>query len=189
VGDLDGEHGPVTTQTFDSLFESFEHTVFRLEALPAYDVGGADAERFQAFQEGRPLSVRSVRTSPWLARIAVSTVTARKAWSRVRVVDSPLSPYQRYSLEAYRESQAAGEEILLAPRSAVHDWGPDFWLFDGGTSTARAALMQYSPDGEFQGFEFIEDPEALARMEQTRLIAVANSVPLNVFLAEDVVGA
>ncbi|QYN37113.1 hypothetical protein K1T35_07635 [Pseudonocardia sp. DSM 110487] len=176
-------------QTFDSLFESFERTVFRLEALPAYEVGGADAERFQAYHEGRPLSVRSVRTSPWLARIAVSTVTAGKAWSRVRVVDSPLSPYQRYSLEAYRESQAAGEEIFLAPRSAVRDWGPDFWLFDGGTPRARAALMRYSPDGQFHGFEFVEDPEPLAGMEQARLNAVANSVPLNVFLAEDVAGA
>lgn len=176
-------------QTFDSLFESFERTVFRLEALPAYDVGGADAERLQAFQEGRPLSIRSVRTSPWLARIAVSTVTAGKAWSRVRVVDSPLSPYQRYSLEAYRESQAAGEEIFVAPRSSVRDWGPDFWLFDGGTPTARAAIMRYSPEGQFQGFEFVEDPEELARMEQTRLNAVANSAPLNVFLAEVRAGA
>lgn len=122
----EGQRGrAVSGQTFDSLFESFERTVFRLEALPAYEVGGADAERFQAFQEGRPLSVRSVRTSPWLARIAVSTVTAGKAWSRVRVVDS----------------------------------------------------------------ELVEDPEALARMEQARLNAVANSVPLNVFLAEDVAGA
>jgi len=179
----------VSGQSFDSLFESFERSVFRLEALPVYDVGGADAERFRAFQEGRPLSVRSVRTSPWLARIAVSTVTAGKAWSRLRVVDSPLTPYQRYSLEAYRESQAAGEEIFLAPRSVGRDWGPDFWLFDGGTPMARAALMQYSPDGQFQGFEFVEDPEVLARMEQKRLVAVANSVPLNVFLAEDVVGA
>ncbi len=176
-------------ETFDNLFESFRRTVFRLEALPAYDVGGADAERFHAFQEGRPLSVRSVRTSPWLARIAVSTVTAGKAWSRVRVVDSPLSPYQRYSLGAYRESQAAGEEIFIALRSAVRDWGPDFWLFDGGASAARAALMQYSPDGQFQGFEVVEDPEVVARMEQTRLNAVANSVPLNVFLAEALAGA
>jgi hypothetical protein len=179
----------VSEQTFDSLFESFEHTVFRLEALPAYAVGGTDAERFQAFQEGRPLSVRSVRTSPWLARIAVSTVTAGKAWSRVRVVDSPLSAYQRYSLEAYRESQAAGEEIFLAPRSAARHWGPDFWLFDGGTSTAGAALMRYSSDGQFDGFDLVEDPEELAGLEQVRVSALANAVPLNEFLAEDLAGA
>lgn len=176
-------------QTFDSLFESFEHTVFRLEALPAYDVGGADAERFQAFQEGRPLSVRSVRTSPWLARIAVSTATAGKAWSRVRVVDSPLSPYQRYSLEAYRESQAAGEEILIARRIAVDDWGPDFWLFDGTTPSARAAVMRYMRDGQFEGFDLVDDSKALAQLQQLHDKAVANAVPLNVFLAEDPTGA
>jgi hypothetical protein len=179
----------VSTESFESLFESFEHTAFRLEALPTYDVGGADAERFQAFQEGRPLSVRSVRTSPWLARIAVTTATAGKAWSRVRVVDSPLGPYQRYSLEAYRESQAAGEEILLARRAAADDWGPDFWLFDGATPTARAAVMRYATDGQFQGFDLVEDLEVLAQLQQMQVKAVAHAVPLNVFLAEDLAGA
>jgi len=179
----------VSGETFDSLFESFEHTVFRLEALPGYDVGGADAERFQAFQEGRPLSVRSVRTSPWLARIAVSTATAGKAWSRVRVVDSPPSPYQQYSLQAYRESQAAGEEILIARREAVDDWGSDFWLFDGSTPKARAAVMRYTQDGHFQGFDLVEDPTLLAQLWQVHVMAVTNAVPLNVFLAEDPTGA
>jgi hypothetical protein len=179
----------VTAASFDALFDSFERTVFRLEALPVYDVGGADAERFTAFREGRPLPVRSVRTNPWLARIAVSTVTGGKAWSRVRVVDSPLSDYQRYQLEAYRESQAAGEEILLAARSAVGELGPDFWLFDGGTPAARAALMHYTRDGKFQGFDLIEDRDELAKLQQVRTKAVAHAVPLNAFLAEHGAGA
>jgi hypothetical protein len=104
-------------------------------------------------------------------------------------VDTPLSAYQRYSLEAYRESQAAGEEILIARRTAVDDWGPDFWLFDGGTPSARAAVMRYTQDGQFEGFDVIDDSEALERLQQVHVKAVTNAVPLNVFLAEDPAGA
>jgi hypothetical protein len=117
----------VTPEEFDALFDTFHHTVARLEALPAYDVGGQEAVRIQAFREGRPRPLRSVATDPWLARIAVSTITAGKRWTRVRVVDEPLTEYQRYQLTSHQESQAAGERVLIAPRSAVGDVGPDFW--------------------------------------------------------------
>ncbi len=39
----------MTPDDFDRLFNLFHTSVFRLEALPAYKVGGADAERLRAF--------------------------------------------------------------------------------------------------------------------------------------------
>ncbi len=119
----------MTSEEFNALFDAFHTTVFRLEGLPDYAVGGFDAERLAAFRDGKPMPERSVRTSPWLARIAVTTVN-RKAWERVRVVDEPLTEYQRYELLAYQESQAAGEQIRVLTRSEAGEWGSDFWLFD-----------------------------------------------------------
>ena len=61
---------------FDALFNSFGTDVVRLEALPFYAVGGTEQQRLDAFHARRPRPLRNVRTDPWLARIAVSTVTA-----------------------------------------------------------------------------------------------------------------
>lgn len=173
----------MTTGTFDALFDSFDHTAFRLEALPAYAVGGSEGERLHAFREGLPRPERSVRTSPWLARIAMTTATAGKSWSRVRVVDTPLTDYQRYQMESLRESQAAGEEILVVTRTQVGDVGPDFWLFDADTPGAHAVQLNYGPGGEFGGFQQVPT-DRLAEIHERRDRALAAAVPLNVFLAE-----
>ena len=84
-------------EDFDAHFDRFTRTVFRLETLQDYTAPG-EAERVEAFRCGRPRPERSVRTSPWLARIAVATVTEAKRWQRVRVVEEPLTGYTRYQL-------------------------------------------------------------------------------------------
>lgn len=166
---------------FDALFDEFQHSAFRYEGREVYNVGGAEADRIQAWREHKPRPERSVRTSPWLRRIAITTA-AGKEWSRVRAVDEPLPEYLRYELSGYVESQAAGDRVLLVNReNASH--GRDFWLFDGGTSTARAALMNYTETGEFLGFEAVTDRDALADLEATRQRLLAAATPLNVWLA------
>lgn len=176
------------TGDFDALFDSFRDTVFRMETLPAYHVGGAEADRIAAFQQGRPRPERSVRTSAWLARIAVTTVQASKRWSRVRVVDEPLTEYQRYQLESYRESQAAGEQVSLVHRArikdTIRDLGPDFWLFDGDSSDARAAVMRYTDDGQFVGFDLTDDAQTIMGLSFLQRTVQRMAVPLNTFLAE-----
>jgi uncharacterized protein DUF6879 len=163
---------------FNALFDSFTATVVRLEALPAYAVGGAEGERLAAFRAGQPRPLRSVRTDPWLARIAVTTVTAGKRWSRVRVVDDPLTDYERYELASYRESQSVGEEIQIAQRRDVGDVGVDFWLFDD----RHVVLMHYHPDGSVDRRELCDDADVVAEC-RARLTAVeAAAVPLNVAL-------
>jgi hypothetical protein len=171
----------VNPAEFDALFDAARSTIFRLEQLPAYAVGGAEEDRIRAFREGRPRPERSVRTSAWMARIAVTTV-AGKSWSRVRVVDQPLTEYERYELESYRESQAVGESISIVLRSTVEAEGPDFWLFDGGTEHARAVLMHYTDDGRLDRRELVEDAELLATLQARREAASATAMPLNEFL-------
>src|ERR1700761_3459549 len=94
----------------ESCFEAFTCSAFRLETLPLYDA--ADDARFAAYRRHDPLPDRSVRTSPWLRRVALTTV-AGQSWQRVHVVDHPLSEYQQFELIAYAESAAAGEDIRI----------------------------------------------------------------------------
>jgi hypothetical protein len=173
----------VTPEEFDALFDTFHHTVARLETLPAYDVGGQEAVRIQAFREGRPRPLRSVTTDSWLARIAVSTVTAGKRWTRVRVVDEPLTEYQRYQLTSHQEAQAAGERVLIVPRSAVGDVGPDFWLFDEAGPDAHAAVMRYDPEGRWLGASLVSYQDEVRELGERLHAAAARAVPLNEFLA------
>ena len=123
------EGAPVTG--FPDCFDEFRVSAFRLETLRQYAVPAED-ERIAAFREHRPLPERSVRTSPWLRRIA-DTTAAGKRWSRVHVVDEPLSEYVRFEMVTYRESAQAGEEIRIADRRAdpaLDALQTDFWLFD-----------------------------------------------------------
>jgi hypothetical protein len=127
-----------------------------------------------------------VRTEPWLARIAVTTV-AGKSWERVHVVDHPLSEYLRYELEGYVESQAAGEQIKIADRAAdesLTGLGDDFWLFDGDSPDAYAVLMRYDEAGHFVGFEHTVDPAVLERCRREREAVRRHALDLNVYLAE-----
>lgn len=179
VQDGDG----VNFDDFDSHFDRFAMDVVRLENLQHYAISDEDA-RVKAFREGTTRPERSVRTEPWLARIAITTV-AGKNWERVHVVDQPLSGYLRYELVGYVESQAAGE--LIADRAAdesLTQLGEDFWLFDGDSPNAYAVLMHYDGAGHFVGFEHTTEPAMLDRCRRERELVLRRAVDLNTYLAD-----
>lgn len=177
----------ITSAEFDALFESFHTTAYRLETLPAYDVGGGEAVRLRAWREHTPRPVQSVRTSPWLARIAATSL-AGKRWARTRVVDDPLTDYQRFQLaNAYPEAQTAGDEIRVVQRAAFLGASSDFWLFDGGTEHSRAVTMTYDSAGHWLSAELVTDSAQLAELDAVRAAADAVAAPLNVFLNATVV--
>ena len=173
-------------EDFDAHFDRFTHTVFRLETLQDYTAPG-ETERVEAFRRGLPRPERSVRTSPWLARIAVTTITEKKRWQRVRVVEEPLTGYTRYQMAGYAESQAAGEEIRIVRRTAAPALATlrrDFWLFDTATPGACALLLDYSPTGEWRGGELTTDPHALLELQAERDLALRWAAPLNEYLVQ-----
>ena len=174
----------MTPAEFDACFDRFKESVWRLETLQRYTID-EEEERIRAWREGEPRPERSVRTSPWLRRVAVSTADG-KEWGRVHVVEHPLSEYLRYQIAGYIESAAAGEEIRIADKSAdpaLADIGPDFWLFDGDSPEAFAILMRYDEAGHWLGADYTTDPETLGRCRQAQAVALRHSVPLNVYLA------
>lgn len=72
----------------DACFDRLTASAFRLEALQRYAVDEDDQD-FIAWREGRPRPERSVRTEPWPARVATTTLTQGKRWERVHVVEHP----------------------------------------------------------------------------------------------------
>jgi hypothetical protein len=174
----------MTPEDFAACFDRFKESAFRLETLQRYTVPD-EAERIRMFREGRPRPERSVRTSPWLRRVAVTTA-AGKRWQRVHVVDHPLSEYLRYELVGYVESAAAGEEVRIADRATHPDLGKlttDFWLFDADSGNASAVPMHYDEGGHLLGYELTQRLEELDQRRSERDLALAHSVSLNEYLA------
>jgi len=173
----------LTPEELDAAFDGFATSAWRLEALQCYTVD-KEQERIRAWREGLPRPERSVRTSPWLRRVAVSTAAGRR-WGRVHVVAHPLSEYVRYQLGGYIESAAAGEEIGIADQAAHPGLaaGPDFWLFDEGTPGEFAIVMSYDDDGRWLGAERTDSPAELAQCRQAKALALNHAIPLNAYLA------
>ncbi|MGH3823993.1 MAG: DUF6879 family protein [Pseudonocardiaceae bacterium] len=173
----------MTPEEFDQSFDRFEFSAFRLEVLQRYAVSAEDA-RMRAFREGTPRPERSVRTSPWLQRIAATTM-AGKAWSRLHLIQEPLSEYLRYELIGYVESCACGEEIRLAYPPDERPALVDFWLFDSSTPGAFAVLMHYSDDGEVLGYEYVDKSLEVAELETVRDLVWSRSWSLAEHLARN----
>ena len=170
---------------FAACFDEFQVSAFRLETLRQYAVPAED-ERIAAFRERRPLPERSPRTSPWLRRVA-ETTAAGKYWSRVHVVDEPLSEYVRFEMVTYRESAQAGENIWITDRRAnpaLDALQTDFWLFDAETDRPFAALMQYDADGHYMDAAVTTNRTAIAECKAARDLALNHSVPLITYLAD-----
>jgi hypothetical protein len=171
---------------FSACFDNFRYTADRIETLQLYDVP-AEAERIAAFREHRPMPERSPRTNLFLRRIA-DTTAAGKRWSRVHVLDLPLSEYVRFELQTYRESAGAGEHIWLAERTASPDLarlGRDFWLFDAGTPYAVAVLMEYDQDGHYLDASVTTDRDVLQACTSAWDLALRHAVPLERYLGKE----
>lgn len=170
---------------FGALFDSFTDTVFRLETLQYYDVSAED-EDFRAWRERAPLPEYSVRTSSWLARIAATTITAGKQWSRAHLIRHPLTDYLDWEIRGYLEQQAVGEQILLVDldqHPELSDVGPDFWLFDERTDHPGAVLMRYDEAGRMASRELAVEPATIQELAEIKARVLGAAVPLNTYLA------
>ncbi len=170
----------MNVEEFGRLFTSFQQSAFRLETLAQYLVA-EEADDFAAFQAGRPPPRRTPEDDEWLRMIAQDTA-AGKHWSRVHVVEHPLTSYLRYELACYPDSVAAGEQVLIADRDAhpqlVSLENGDFWLFDD----RLVVRMRYDDQGHWLGAERAPDAD-LQEYHRRRDLALAHAVPLEDYLA------
>lgn len=151
------------------LFEGAKRSVFRLETLPVYEVG-EDIERQRALAAEGRLPPPSPDRVAFIRRMQERT--RRVAWSRVHVVDQPLTPYLRHELAAYAEN----EQVWIAERAAhpgLADLTGDFVLVDD----EAGVWFRYDERGRLVGYERVA-PEDLDRCREQRDLALAHAVRL-----------
>ncbi|MGH3915534.1 MAG: DUF6879 family protein [Pseudonocardiaceae bacterium] len=152
-------------------------SAFRLETLPQYLVP-QERDEFAAWRSGRLVALPTPETNPWLAHVAARASSGVR-WSRVHVLDHPLSEYCRYEIWGYAANQAAGEQIYLADRGTHPDLESlreDFWLVDD----AVAVRMIYAAQGRFERPELVENVRPYVAM---RDIAFRHAEPLDEYVA------
>lgn len=179
-----GGDAVISGAEFGALFDRFRFSAFRMETLQAYVVE-EDQAAIDGWRTGQARPEYSVRTSPWAARLATTSI-AGKSWQRLRVVSLPLSEYTRWEMAAYIESAVLGEEIRILVRSKeFEDLTEDFWLFDEGEPDARAVTLHYDDAGRpgEHEYEYVTDPSMIARLTQTAARGWDAGIPLNRFLA------
>lgn len=165
---------------FDRLFHTFKHSAFRLEQVQQYLVPEDDAA-FTAWRERRSLPEFTVDTSPWLRLIADTTAAGRR-WTRVHIVEQPLSEYNRFRLATDSALTSAGEHTCVVDRArhaeldALRD---DFWIFDD----QLVVTIQFDREGHFDGLTRIPD-EDVDRYRAQRNRASRWAVPLDVFVTD-----
>lgn len=170
------------TLDFNGCFDRFRATAFRLETFQRYTVA-EDEPAIAGWRSGRARPEISVRTSPWAARLASSTI-AGKSWRRVRAVDHPLSEYVRWEMAAYAESSVLGEEIRILHRAgSFGGLDHDFWLFDAAGAEPFAIAMAYDDAGRPGEHRLVGDPDTLASYTQLQQATWEAAVPLNEFVA------
>lgn len=185
----------MTTGEFVEVFQRFADSptsrrVFRWESLQTYAVDQEDAS-LAAFRAGTERPERSIRTDPWLARIARSTL-AGKEWLRVRYVSEPRTEYTDWELVSYVESQTAGERIYITLDADPANSLTDFWLFTGDDPTDDCAvLMHYDDAGVPREFEYRTGEGYIAALVLTARRLEHAAMPLNAYLAaaREVTGA
>jgi hypothetical protein len=117
---------------FKAMFAAFETEAFRFEAQPEYPLGPGqeDFDRFLAGTSTPPTEYAWLAS--WFEELT-QFKSAGKSISRVRVLDEPMTDYQRWILWGAPWMERAGEHIMCMTRSAAlqaglpeHDW----WFFD-----------------------------------------------------------
>lgn len=150
--------------------------LFRLEAQPTYLVE-READDFAAWRRG-DRTLLTPETNSWLAHIRDTTAVGAR-WSRVRILDYPLTDYAEFELHGYQANQRAGEQIYVADRAWSAELAglrEDFWVFD-----RTVVGMIYDQAGHFLRAELAEDPSPFCGM---RSVGLRHGVPLADYLCD-----
>jgi hypothetical protein len=161
----------LTGDDFDALFDSYDHTAFRLEVRESYLGVSYEPEPYRRFMAGEPDAGEWIE--PWLEGVKARAAVG-KTMHRVRVVSLPLSDYSRFSLATCeRFNNPAGEDIRYLDRAAAGGLPThDFWLFDSN----RLYIMHYDDQDAPLGAELIDDPVAIVEHNRFRDVAWHHAV-------------
>lgn len=149
----------LTSDRYSQQFAEFKRSAWRFEQQPAYavDYERSQFERFLAGRPDPPDANPDLRS--WFERVRWHASKGRTV-GRVRIVDEPITDYQRWMRWMDRWNREAGETIDYLSRSRAREVGllpmagaQDWWLFDD----ERLVLMSFDPAGVRTRVELVED--------------------------------
>ncbi|MDQ4038320.1 MAG: hypothetical protein M3313_08230 [Actinomycetota bacterium] len=104
-----------------------------------------------------------------------------RRFSRVRVVNLPLSNYSRFGVFCSEHTHAAGEDIRYLRRDDAADLPDyDYWLFD----SHKLVRMHFDDDENFLGGHIVEDPVVIVAHNYWRDAAWHRAVRRDDFATE-----
>jgi hypothetical protein len=143
---------------------------------PAYE-----GESLRKFLAGEPDDLPWMQD--WLTMVRAASA-AGKRFARVRIVDMPLSDYNRFSHALAQHNNAAGEDIRYMTRDQAADLPEhDFWLFD----SRQLLVMTFDGDDRFIGGEVIEDAAVIVEHNYWRDAAWHRATRRDDFATEQLV--
>ncbi|MEV6544381.1 DUF6879 family protein [Streptomyces sp. NPDC051665] len=161
---------------FDRLFTTFEHTAWRLETRRRF-ASDEQTPEWRQFTAGQPIEWDY--DDAWCRNVRAQT-DAGKRFERVRLVDSPATPGQRFLRSNAVRNCAVGEDIRNLSRSEadrLHLPTEDFWIFD----SRLVARLLFDQDDNLTSAELITEPAAVGRYCQARDAAWHYAVPYEDF--------
>ncbi|MEV7275435.1 DUF6879 family protein [Streptomyces sp. NPDC093111] len=167
----------VDRATFRRLFETFEHTAWRLETRRGYASDRQDPD-YQAFLATG--SAPCDLDDPWFVNIRAQ-VDAGKTVGRVRIADRPPTTGQLFLLDYARHNAATGEDIRYVWREdATGLPAEDFWIFD----SRIVALLRFDGEDNLLDIELITEPAEVVRYCAARDAAMHGALPYDRFAAQ-----
>ncbi|AXI78984.1 DUF6879 family protein [Peterkaempfera bronchialis] len=166
-----------STAVLNDLFDTFQHTAWRLEVRRAYDADQR-TDLYKRFLRGE--GVEEDTSGPWYTSRRQMAAEGKRV-ERVRLVDAPLTENQRFLLARAPHIIGVGEDVRYLWRTDAEKLGlpmEDVWLFD----SRLAARLHFDGD-RTAGVELIEEPAEVLAYCQARDAAWHFAVPYAGFRA------
>lgn len=172
----------ITDAEFGELFHQVRHSARRLENRGRYHVD-YETEGRDAFLAGQCSPERPERFIEWDRNLR-ERITDGARFERVRVMNEPLTSYNRFMIWSNRQNARNGEDIRYLARGRANQLDlpdHDFWVFD----SAQLVLMRFTADDRALSHDLVTDPALIARHEEWIDLAMAHATPWQDYLAED----
>lgn len=157
--------------------------IFRLEALPEYNVG--EDEIIDKFRKGENIELPD-QIKDWL-KIQSETIKKGISLKRVRIIPNPIPEYIKFEIHMWNKFSklSKGEEFYFLKEEYYEkiiskiDFVPkDFWMFDDNT----IIIFNYKKNGEWIGEELIQDKTVVEKYKKLKYKLLDLSIPMNDFL-------
>ena len=149
-----GRREPISAEEFEELLRSASRRIFRVEALPEYNVP-ADRAIYDEFARGVPLPpINSCAMTQWFESIRKHCERGVR-FQRLRLMPKQMTPYLRYEIDwCYTYSNDFGEETRFHQLSPTNQNSlTDFYVVDD----SKLIHIEYGAGGTWLGFSFEND--------------------------------